>query len=208
MAEHQQSNLAQQSEQQQVGSVYAKALIGAADAAATTDSVLDELDSLVADVLDKLPGLDAALASPRVSQLEKEALLEKGVGGKLSRTMINFLKVLCKHQRFDCLRMVARVARHMDNELKGRVEATLITAEPVSDEVRNKIAAHLQRSLGKEVDLLATTRKEIIGGFMVRVGDTVYDGSVANQLHRVKDSAMHRALQEIRQSVDRFLIEA
>jgi F-type H+-transporting ATPase subunit delta len=62
---------------QHLGSVYAKALLGAAEKAGQAKQVLEELDSLVTDVLNQLPQLDAAFISPRLAHEEKAALIDK-----------------------------------------------------------------------------------------------------------------------------------
>ncbi|HYM99260.1 MAG TPA: F0F1 ATP synthase subunit delta, partial [Aestuariivirgaceae bacterium] len=65
---------------QRLGTVYAKALLGAAEKAGQTDRVLEELDSLVTDVLDKMPDFDETLRTPRIAPEEKVRLLERVFG--------------------------------------------------------------------------------------------------------------------------------
>src|SRR5918995_1685039 len=86
---------------QNVAAVYAKAFLGATEAAGTTDAALAELDSLVRDVLDKLPRLDAIFSSALVSADQKIALIDKAIGAQASPLLRNFLKVLAKHGRLD-----------------------------------------------------------------------------------------------------------
>src|SRR5688500_16298164 len=100
---------------QHLGSVYAKALLGAAESAGQSQQVLEELESLVADVLDKLPQLDAAFASPRLSAEEKSALIDRSFGGRVSKTLLHFLKVVARHGRLDTLRAILQAARKLYN---------------------------------------------------------------------------------------------
>ena len=58
--------------------------------------------------------------------------------------------------------------------------------------------------LGKQVILAPVVDPEIIGGMVIRVGDTVYDASVANQLKQVRTKAVKRAADAIREKLDRF----
>ena len=73
------------------------------------------------------------------------------------------------------------------NELTGRVEVQIRTAAPLSEELCERVAGRLESVLGKRVNLAAETDEGVIGGIIVRVGDTVYDGSVAGRLGRLRD---------------------
>ena len=80
--------------QEQIGTVYAKALVAAAEKAGQSDQVVEELEEIVTEVFDKLPQVAAALTSPRLKHEEKLLMLDKAFGGKVSTTTLNFLKVL------------------------------------------------------------------------------------------------------------------
>ena len=192
-------------DQQYIGSVYAKSLLGVAGSE-KIDQVLGELNSFT-DAVGELPALKAILESPRIAFAEKEPMLDK-VLADTSTEFKNFVKVLTRKQRFECLAAVRNSANSLFNEMAGRIDAVLTTAEPVGDEVKGRIAKRLADVLGKEVALATAVDADIIGGMVVRVGDTVYDASVKNQLKQVRDKAMQRATSEIRKALDRFAIDA
>src|SRR5215208_4907786 len=79
---------------QHLGMVYGKALLGAAEKIGQSDQVVEELESLVSDVLDKLPTLEEALRTPRLTHEERLPILEKAFGGRMSPTLLTFMKVL------------------------------------------------------------------------------------------------------------------
>ena len=191
---------------QHLGSVYAKALLGAADKAGQAEQVLAELESLVTDVLDKLPQLDEAFASPRLGAEEQSALIDRAFGGRMSITLIHFLKVVARHGRLDCLRAILRAAKTLYNELRGRVEITVQTAYPLSNPVRERIAGKLTQMLGHEVVLSTEINEDLLGGLVVRVGDTVYDGSLANRLMQMHEVTLEHTTQSIRESIERFAV--
>jgi F-type H+-transporting ATPase subunit delta len=191
---------------QHLGAVYAKALLAAADKAGTADSVVEELESLVSDVLDKLPQLDQLLRTPRLTHEERLPILDKAFGGRLSPTGLTFLKVVSKHDRLDALRAIARAARKQLNEARGRVEVIVETAYPLSNPVRERITARLTQMLGREVILQARINEELLGGVVVRVGDTVYDASLAAQLKRMQQVTLEKTKQAIRESIQRFAV--
>jgi len=192
------------SEQKHLGDVYAKALLGATESANNTEQVLDEFDALVGDVLNKLPKLEATLTSPRVPEDAKVQMLDKAFGGKMSATLLNFLKVVCEHRRFDCVRAMNRAAHELQNELTGRVDVQITTVEPLTDELGERVADRLETLLGKKVNLTTQIDADLIGGLEVRVGDTVYDASVLGRLGRLRQEAVERTSQAIRQSLERF----
>jgi F-type H+-transporting ATPase subunit delta len=191
---------------QHLGSVYAKALLGAAEKAGQADQVVVELESLVTDVLDKLPQLDEALKSPRLTHEERLPILDKAFGGKLSPTLLTFLRVVSKHGRLDCLRAIARAARKQVNVARGRVEVIVETAYPLSNALRERITGRLTQLLGRQVMLTTDMNDDLLGGLVVRVGDTVYDASVAAQLKRMQQVTLDHTKQKIRESLARFAV--
>lgn len=194
------------SDQQYIGTVYGKALLGAAEKAGKTEAVIEEFDSLVGDVLAELPKLEATLSSPRVPLETKTGILDKAFGGKMSVELLNFLKVVVAHGRFDCLRAINRAAKQLYNESRNRVEVVVRSAEPLDVTTVAAITKKLQEALGKEIDLKTEVDPDVIGGLVVRVGDTVFDASVANQLVRLRDETLARTAQAIRESLDRFTL--
>jgi F-type H+-transporting ATPase subunit delta len=189
-----------------LGTVYAKALLGAAEKVGQADQVVDELESLVADVLDKQPKVDAIFSSPRLSHEERLSILDKAFTGRLSPTLMTFLKVVSKHGRLGALRAIARAARKQLNTARGRVEVLVETAHPLSNPLRDRITSRLSEVLGKQVILTTRINGELLGGLVVRVGDTVYDASLAASLKRMEQVTLEHTKQAIRQSLERFAI--
>ncbi|MEE2642974.1 MAG: ATP synthase F1 subunit delta [Planctomycetota bacterium] len=194
-------------DQQHIAGVYAKSLIDAAEKAGNTETVLEQLDSFVVDVLGSIVRLADALESPRVSQEDKTRLIDSALSGKADPTLVNFLKVLNAHSRLDCLRAINSRARSLFNELRGRVEAFVTVADEMPQDIESSVAEKLKSMLGKEVILNVKTDPEIIGGMIVKVDDTVYDSSVANQLAQVREAALERTVQKVRNSLETFAAE-
>jgi F-type H+-transporting ATPase subunit delta len=190
--------------QQQLGAIYAKALLGTSEKQGNSDLVLEEFDSVIDDVLPKLPRLRAALESPRIPLEAKERILDQAFGGKMCTTLLHFLKVVCRHGRMDCLGAIHQATRQRYDELRGRVAVTVATAVPASDEMLEQIRNRLQEALGHEVVMRTRVEPELIGGIAVRVGDTVYDATVVHRLARLRSQTCSRAAHAIRDAVDRF----
>jgi F-type H+-transporting ATPase subunit delta len=189
---------------QGIAAVYAKAFLGATEAAGVTDAALGELDSLVTDVLDKLPRFDAILSSGLVSSDEKIALIEKSIGPQASPLFRNYLKVLARHGRLDVLRAIRRQARQMYDKMRGRQRVHVTTAAELDADLTRRLTDMLRGMLGAEPVLEIKTRPELIGGIVLRVGDTVYDGSIATRLERIREHMIERSVHEIQSGRDRF----
>ena len=191
---------------QYLGNVYAKALIAATESAGKTEAVVEELDAFITEVLDSNRRLEAVLSSPRISFENKERILHHALANKMSPLLLNFLKVLVRRGRFQAVRAVAVAARKIVNDLRGRVEVHLTTAEPINAATRDLILAKLKGSLKSEIDLKTNVDAQVLGGVVIRVGDTVYDGSLANQLARLRTELVASTTQRMRQESDRFAV--
>jgi len=118
--------------------------------------------------------------------------------------MMNFLKVLVGKDRFDCVAAISAAAKKLNDEKSGEVQATVTTAEEISASAKDEIAKQLSKKLGKKVKLDSVVDASVVGGVVVRVGDTVYDNSVVGQLQQVRQRAMEKAAEAIREKLDRF----
>lgn len=189
---------------QHLGLAYAKGLFGAAEKANQADAVLEELESLQSDVLKNLPSLRLTLTSPRVATEEKLVLIDKAFKGKMSETLLNFLKVVANHGRLDCLADITKSFRQLVSASEGKIEITVRAAYPLSNPLRDRIAAKLGEVLKKKVSLNVEVDPELLGGLVVRIGDTLYDGSLASQLQRMKTVALEQTTAAFRDSLNRF----
>lgn len=188
-----------------LGNVYGQALLGAAEKVGVTEQVMGELDSLVDDVLNTMPKLRDVLAAPKVTAEEKERIIDKILGGRASHLLSHGLKVMARHGRLDCIGDVRNAFRKLLNELRGRVEVIVRVATSIDETQLKQIADHLRGMLKKEVDLKVEIRPEILGGIIVKVGDTLYDGSIVAKLDQMRVKALANSERELRQTLDRFV---
>ena len=188
----------------QVAAVYAEALFGAAEQAGQTEALLAEFDSLLSDVLDRFPAWEQILVSAQVAHEEKVGMLDRTLGGRASPLLLNFLKVLSRRGRLECLRAIHRQAHALFDRSRGRVHVRLATARPLPDALAQRIAQRLGELLHGEPLLERVDQPDLIGGAVLRVGDTIYDGSVANQLEHMRRKMIERSVHEIQSRRDRF----
>ena len=191
-------------DQQQLGDVYAKAFLGFAQESKKLDDLVDELGQVV-NVFKELPKFQLTLESPRIDAADKTAMLEKAFRKKCSGKMLKFLKVLAQRGRFDCLGAIHNSVLKSHDEMAGRVRATLTTASAIDKSDQESVAKKLSKILGKKVKLDCFVDPDIVGGMVIRVGDTVYDGSVVNQLQQVRTKAVQKAVDAFREKLDKFV---
>ena len=102
-------------------------------------------------------------------------------------TTANFLKVLLQNQRLTELGEINRKFAQVLDERAGVVAATVTTARPIASAGHEQLRGTLAALTGKQVRIDFVTDPELIGGVVTRIGSTVYDGSVRNQLQQVKE---------------------
>jgi F-type H+-transporting ATPase subunit delta len=184
--------------------VYAVAAFGACDAqGVSTAEFLAEFDAFVEVACDAFPKFEEIFASPMVAVDEKYRIVD-AVCRDATPIFKNFLKTLAKRGRAELLRDVRRRCRQIDAERKGRVAVRVTTAAPLSEAAKANLAATLRKLVGGEPELFAVVDPELIGGVVVRVGDTVYDASIANQLNNARQETINRSVHEIQSRRDSF----
>ena len=183
--------------------IYAQAFLGAAEKSGQTDALVVELSSLVRDVLSHSGEFEAVLASALVSADEKSALLDRVFASRVSPLLLDFLKVISRHGRLDVLRAIDREVEKLHDQLRGRVRVRVETATPLDDGLAHRLAGSLGHLLGGQPELENAVDPRLIGGVVLRVGDTVYDGSVARQLAQVRQQMINRSVHEIQSRRDR-----
>ena len=189
---------------QRVGTIYAKALLGAADEAGKTAEVLDEFRSLLEDVIEVRSDLRHAIVGAILNEEERLAVLEKAFRGKMEPVLLTFLKVVTKHERQDSLHEIYAAAVKLNNERLGLIEVTATTAATMPEELANSLSQRLHKQLGRQVVLRSKVDPEVIGGLVLQVGDTVFDGSVANRLKQLRQQAIQITAQQAKASLERF----
>jgi F-type H+-transporting ATPase subunit delta len=126
--------------------------------------------------------------SPAIPVEQKRKLLDALVAktGVTDRPIRNFIAVLIDQDR---IALLSEIAKELDAELNariGRVEAEIVSARELGAEQRATLLAEVSRLTGKTVVARYATDAKLLGGVTVRVGSTIYDGSVRGQLQRIR----------------------
>jgi len=143
---------------------------------------------LWADMLRSNMNLREVFANPTIGLDQKRAVLKRLLEiAKPRPTTANFLKVLLENQRITELDEINRKFAEVLDDRAGVVAARVTTARPVAADTKQTVEAKLQSLTGKNVRVEFDTDSDIIGGIVTRIGSTIYDGSVRNQLEQIKE---------------------
>ncbi|MDO4570037.1 MAG: ATP synthase F1 subunit delta [Planctomycetia bacterium] len=172
---------------EKIAGIYADALIGAVDNnLAQVKEILDEYAQMIQSALDKFPQFEKILGSRLIPAEEKAGIIERTLGGALSQVLLNFFRVLARHERLDCIRAIYAELWKKYDKLAGRIPVVITTAAPIAQDVVDKIAQDLRNFFAGDLLITCKVDPNQIGGLVVRVGDTIYDGSVATQLENIR----------------------
>jgi F-type H+-transporting ATPase subunit delta len=189
---------------EKVARVYAQAIIEAADRKGCREEVLDELHVLATAVLPRVPEARRVFDSPRVPLEQKAALINRITAGRMQPTTAHALHVLARHGRLGIVAEVADAARRLADEMAGRREAVLTTAVSLPEDQQRQVVADVERQLGVSLAATFAVDPALIGGLVVRVGDTVYDQSIASSLASLGGKLHRRTINEIQHGRDRL----
>ena len=182
---------------EKIAEVYAKAYLDAvANHGGSIDDAVAEFASL-AEVLKSQPKIAAILASAMIATDEKIALLKKAIASSASPLFWNFLRIVAKRNRLDLLMPVFAQTQSLLNEQRKRIRVTVTTATTVEPQLFAALSEKLHGILGGEPMIHSVINPDVIGGLVVRVGDTVYDASVSTQLQNICRQMIERSAQEI-----------
>ena len=122
------------------------------------------------------------LDNPRLGREQKADALLKIVGDKLDATQQNLIRLMAENGRLQALSDVSKQFDALRAQAEGKVDAQVVSAFDLSDEQINAITTTLKNKLGREVSLTTSTDASLIGGVVIKAGDTIIDGSMKSQL--------------------------
>lgn len=165
---------------------YARALADVALESGQEEAVARDLE-IYREIFRAVPELLPAFDSPAVPREAKDrllaALLERH---PVCRIAANFLRVLLENHRLRHFDEICRRYVRVVNERKGIVFAQVRSAAALSGEDMEALRAGLARATGKKIALETRTEPDLLGGVIVQIGSTVYDGSIRTQLEELR----------------------
>ena len=152
-----------------------------------TQQVFAEQLKWVMNVLNHHPELRRVLDQQDISLEEKKKLLDDVMKDQIDAQVYSMVLMLGTSGRLHLLESVQQEFENMVKDREEHVTGSVRTAFPMSDEAMDRIESHFSALAGKNINLVFHVDPVLIGGMVVTIGDRVYDGSVLNYLHNMKE---------------------
>lgn len=167
---------------------YAKALLEVGLQDGNYEALGQDLNKM-ADLLKESKELRVALWSPAFPKPTRKAIGRK-IGERLglATTAIKFIELLIQKKRIDLFFEITKVYRDLGDEVAGRTRTTLVTPLEVPSGLVQEIKGKIESLTGKEVILSLEKDPSLIGGFLTKIGNVVYDGSLKGQIVKLQDT--------------------
>lgn len=140
----------------------------------------------VARLIDENHDFRLFLETPRISGAEKKEVLRRAFEGSVPKHLLHFLLITVDKRRQRLLRDIAEQYHALLDEHLGRQHVEVTLAREVDENVMEQVSASLSRMLGKTAIPHVRIKPGILGGIVVRAGDTIYDGSLRRRFDRMR----------------------
>jgi F-type H+-transporting ATPase subunit delta len=165
---------------------YANALADIALAQGAAEPALKQLNDF-SSVCAQFAELRTFLASPAVALDVKHAVIEKLIARMgASKIIRNFLFVIADHRRTQLLPEIVATFQQVVRQRQGIAEAEISSAVELSEAQKTAMAKTLARLTGKKIETKYSLDPSLLGGAVVRIGDTIYDGSLRSRLNELR----------------------
>jgi F-type H+-transporting ATPase subunit delta len=170
-----------------VTSTYARAFADVVfDQRLDAGKTLQEAQSLVAMVASSRE-LREVWETPSIPAEQKRAVLDAIVArAEISRPVRNFMAVIIDHRRVQFLGPIVQQFEHELDQRMGFAEAEITSARELGEVERLALEAQVEKFTGKKVRARYSRDESVLGGAIVKVGSTIYDGSVKGQFERIR----------------------
>ena len=165
---------------------YANALADVALQQGAAEPVLKQLNDFAAAYAESAE-LRSFLATPAIASKEKHAVMEK-LAARLGASKIvrNFLFLIVDHRRTLMIPELATAFQAVIRERQGMAEAMVTSAAELSEAQQKDLAQALEKKTGKKIEAKYAIDARLLGGVVVRIGDTVFDGSLRYRLNEMR----------------------
>jgi F-type H+-transporting ATPase subunit delta len=172
-----------------VANTYARAFADAVfDGRMDPDKILREAQAVAALVAGNKE-LRAVWEAPSITADQKRAVLDAIVAREgISKTVRNFVAVLIDHRRINFLGPIVKQFEQELNQRLGFAEAEIASAHELNPSDRQTLEVQMEKLTGKKVRARYSRDESLLGGAVVKIGSTIYDGSVKGQLERIKQA--------------------
>jgi len=164
---------------------YADALFQLANEKDNSENIQKELHT-VQEVFQENKKLATILNHPRVNKDEKMKVIDDAFNS-LNKEVVNIIKLLVERHRINSIVSVIEHYNYLYNEANGIASATVYSVRPLTESETTELESSLKSQFNKSsITINNIVDPSIIGGMKIRVGNTIYDGSISGRLNRIK----------------------
>ncbi len=183
--------------------VYAKAFLGSMPES-EKDSTIEEFTEFLSVALYQYPEFGKMLTTRSLNKEESLKLIDRAIAPHASELLTNFLRVLGRHERLDLLQQIYNQINKLRDAEAGKKAVVVKSATELSENILNSIQQRLHETLGFTPVLQTSIDQSVLGGLVIQVDDTVYDGSLRTRLKQLRGRLDNRSIHEIQSGRDRF----
>lgn len=173
-----------------VASRYAKSLLSLAEEKGVLDKVHEDM-LLFSKTVDENYEFKRILKNPIINHEKKLNILNAIFKGKVQPMTIAIFEIITRKNREAALPSIAKEFHHQFNVLRGIEEATVTTSFPLSNDLRSEFKKIVKEISGKDVELTEKVDENLIGGYILKIGDRQIDDSVISKLKELKLKFSH-----------------
>jgi F-type H+-transporting ATPase subunit delta len=180
-------------DQSKINVRYSKAFFSLAKEKGLTKELRKDA-GLIADVCTQSADFNALLNSPVVKTSGKVKAIRSIFEGKVNVLSLNFLVLITENKREKHMPGIFRNLEDLYRQEEGIRTAVLTSSQLLSDSIVLQVKQILEKEFKSKVELSQKVNPEIIGGFVLRIGDQQYDASILNQLKKIKEQLLQTEL--------------
>ena len=169
---------------EEIAEVYGRSLFEVAQEGSKLDDIHDQLGEF-ADALHDNRDLAVFFFSPYFSTPEKKDGLERAVTGA-DETLINFLELLIEKHRMPAIFRIRRYFDRLWEQENKILPVSISTATSLDDKIIKQIGDQIGEATGQKIELTADVDPDILGGIVLRVGNSILDASIRNRLDNLR----------------------
>ena len=169
---------------EEIAEVYGRSLFEVASEHDKADEIREQLGEF-ADALEEHRDLTVFFFSPYFSTPEKKEGLAKALDG-VDETLSNFLELLIEKHRMPAIFRIRRVYDKLWEQANRILPVQIATAVPLDDGVARKLGDEIEKTTGQKIELTSTVDPDLLGGIVVRVGNSILDASIRNRLETLR----------------------
>lgn len=187
---------------QAIAQVYANSYLNVAGANAA--GAVEELQSFCDDVLARNGEYRNLLTGGMLNRDDQLSLIDRTVKPHASQLLSNFLCVLARHERLNLVEQIAFIAQREHEKRTGHRRVQVTSSRNLDGATLDRIKSRLREVFKFEPILEPSVEPSLLGGLVVRVENSVYDGSLKSRLGQLAKRVHQRSLHEIQSGRDRF----